>query len=578
MANLAGFDLILEIPRTAIEREILYSPRETAPDGRVVDTFVPPFMMRETVPLPAGVTALVQIAVEVFQVQSAPRTSRLNLHLEFANASLELPVTPPVSMLGGRMDLSVPLLFTPPAGPESRSRFAADFGAGNVSFLLDQNSRQQLQQTVGPRAQFVEDTLGTLIADQFRSLGLRTFGFSFVVNGNADSSSITTLTAVPMVYWIDSETLGFFGYHRAAATGGDLNRKMDSDLPKAPYPSFPWYPMAVLLSPEGFQRTIACPGIHAAARDQIAGPKRNQFLNEEKAKNNNQGVPTQSEIDAAEARLREFLTQTHGQAAISSATPAPCGSGQLAETVKMPDPFSDTTAYTYFLSMMLGNGQIDLLAKSRAEIFCGSVDVTLPMHVKPTVNRPNQTIDLGPVYKGQPDPRVDSNVICDLAIGVLQSFILGPFLGSIATVVSAAVAESIAESLIAEEILRKQGRTPQFPDALPKQVEWRELVIDPTVFMLRGYWDRVVSDPHRFDPSVKLDWEHVVSPSLTVPTITGTFTDTCVEERAVFAYTRKAWDTTLRLRIKEQDVPHPLQFAPWMIGINGALTRLSMAL
>lgn len=574
MANLAGFDLILEVPRAAIEREIFYSPRETLPDGRVVDTFVPPFMMRETVPLPGGVTALLQVVVEVFQVQSVPRTSRLNLHLEFAKGSLELPATPAVSMVGGRMDLSVPLLFTQPAGPELRSQFAADFGAANVSFSLDQNSQQRLQQSLGPRAQLVEDTLRTLIADQFRALGLRTFGFSFVVNGNSDSSTIMTLTAVPMVYWIDSETLGFFGYHRRGATTGDLNRKTDSDLPKAPYPSFPWYPVAVLLSPDGFQRTIACPGIRAATRDQVAGPIRDQFLNEEKAKNNNQGAPTQSEIDAANARLNQFLASPAGQAAIAGATPAPCGSGQLAEKVKMPDPFPDTTAYTYFLSMTLGSGQIDLLAKSRAEVFCGSVDVTLPMHVKPSVNRFNQTIDLGPVYKGQPDPRVRSDIICDVAIGTLLSFILGPFVGSVATVVSVAVAESIAESLMAEEILKKQGKTPQFQDALPPQVEWHEIVINPTALMLHGYWSRVVSDPHRFEPSVKLDWERVVSPSLTVPTTTGTFTDTCLRERAVFAYTRRAWDTIFRLRIKEQDAPHPLQFGPWMIGINGAMTRI----
>ena len=43
MPNLAGYDLIIEIARMAIEREVLNTPLETGPNGEAVDTLVPPF-------------------------------------------------------------------------------------------------------------------------------------------------------------------------------------------------------------------------------------------------------------------------------------------------------------------------------------------------------------------------------------------------------------------------------------------------------------------------------------------------------------------------------------------------------
>ena len=45
-----------------------------------------------------------------------------------------------------------------------------------------------------------------------------------------DSHSLNIVTALPQVMWIDASTLGIFAYYRAAAAGGDLTKKLDSDI------------------------------------------------------------------------------------------------------------------------------------------------------------------------------------------------------------------------------------------------------------------------------------------------------------------------------------------------------------
>src|SRR5207247_7463863 len=133
----------------------------------------------------------------------------------------------------------------------------------------------------------------------------------------------------------------------------------------------------------------------------------------------------------------------------------------LDQRVTLPDPFPATTAYIDWLSMSLGNGRLDINAKAHADVFCGSVQVTLPMWVQPMVVPVTQKINLGPVNKGEPQTEVDSSLICKLATDVLLSFLIGPFVGSIATVAAFAVAESLAESLVNSKILDQNLPVPQ---------------------------------------------------------------------------------------------------------------------
>lgn len=566
MPNLAGFDLVIEVARAAIERQILVTPSQTGPNGEVIDTFVPPFTLRENISLP-GMSGLLQVIVHELQLRAVPRTPFSIMHMSFAESSIEAPGLS-VGMLAGTFDLQVPMRFTPPSGSPSQSRFALDFTAATASLQLSPDTLNRLQTQLGSTtANLVLAALEGALVDLFHSLGLRPVGFSFTVDGTVDSTQMTTLTAIPNVSWIDAETLGLFGYHRRGANTGDVLRKNDSDLPPPPYAGFPWYPVVVMLSPDSFQRLIACPAVTKTATDHVAGPVREGFINDERARDNNNGTATDAEIANANNRVSTYLASPAGLAEIASKTPAPCGSGALDQRINLPDPFPATTAYIDTLSMSLGNGRLDINAKAHADVFCGSVQVTLPLWVQPVVA--GQKINLGPVNKGEPQTEVDTDFICKVATDVLLSFLIGPFAGSIATVAAFAVAESIAESLVNSKILDQNLPVPQAGFNLPRPIEWRSLKIDLSALMLIGQWPGELLDPHKFDPRIDLSLTHDIKASQTVPTKEGTFEAACLGGPAQrqFEYKLQAWDNTLQFSMTEQDVPHPLRYFDWIVSL-----------
>lgn len=578
MPNLAGFDLVIEVARAAIERQILVTPSQIGPNGEVIDTFVPPFTLRQNISLP-GMSGLLQLIVHELQLRAVPRTPLLIMHMSFAESSIEAPGLG-VAMLAGEFDLRVPMRFTPPSGSPSQSRFALDFTAATASLQLSPDTLNRLQAQLGPTtANVVLTALNEALVGVFRAQGLRPVGFSFTIDGTTDSMQMTTLTAVPSVSWIDAETLGLFGYHRREANTGDVLRKSDSDLPPPPFAGFPgWYPVVVMLSPDSFQRLIACPAVTKAATDHVAGPVREGFINEERARDNNNGPATEAEIAIANNRVGAYLASPAGLAEIASKTPAPCGRGALDQRVNLPDPFPATTAYIDWLSMSLGNGRLDINAKAHADVFCGSVQVTLPMWVQPMVVPVTQKINLGPVNKGEPQTEVDSSLICKLATDVLLSFLIGPFVGSIATVAAFAVAESLAESLVNSKILDQNLPVPQAGIDLPQQLKWRNLRIDPSALMLIGEWPGELLDPHTFQPRVDLNWKYDIKPSQTVPTRKGTFEKSCPWATSPvtrqFDYKLQAWDTTLKISTTEQDVPHPLRNLGWIVNLGAGYFTL----
>ena len=482
MPNLAGYDLIIEIARMAIEREVLNTPLETGPNGEAVDTLVPPFHVSRSLPL-AGPTAVVNMKVTEFTLRARVRTASFDIHIAFEEMSISQPGLS-ITMLAGTSDVTAPLLFTPPAVPAGAppgaipvSQLVLDFGQSVASLQLDAASNARIDAQAGAVAgAMIRGALPTLMTGFLNSQGQRPLGFSFRVDSARNSTDVMTLTSVPSVLWIDGETLGFFGYHRAGAGTGNPGWKTGSDLPRAPYPGFPWFPVAFVLSPWSFQQLIACPAARGAARDHVAGKLRDQYVNEERASHNNQGPATQAEIDAAEKRLNDYLNSPPGRAETDTKVPAPCGQGAIDQRIKMPDPFEDTTAYIDWLSMALGQGQIDVLAKAHASVFCGSVNVSLPMWIKPSIG-PGNTIVPGPIFKGDPHPDVDADLICEIAVDVILSFIVGPFLGSVVTLIAFALAESLAEGLVAENILKQNLPAPGIGGGagVPPQVRLRDV-------------------------------------------------------------------------------------------------------
>lgn len=570
MAELAGFDLVLQVTRTAIERELLNTPLERDPNGETIDTLVPPFVVRRDVPLP-GAMARLQLIVRTLEVRAVARTAVLGVRLTFSDSSIEGPGWV-ASMLGGAFDLSVPLVFTAPAGVPPRSQLALDFTAATSTLALDDASRQALADQLGDHfGALAQAALDAAIGGFFRSQGVRQLGFGFVVDPTRDSTAMMTLTAVPQALWLDGETLAVFGHHRQGGSG-DPARKTASDLPALPYPGFPnWSPTMVLLSPFSFERLVGCPAVTAAVRDHVAGPVRRQYIDEEKARNGNTGEPTRAEIDAADRRVAEYLARPETIAAIAARTPPPCGQGQLDQQVPMPDPFPATTAYLTHLGMSLGDGRIDILARANAEVFCGSVHVTAPMWMTPTVNVWTQRVELGPVTTGDVQSDVNADVLCEVAIAAMSAFLVGPLLGSVIAVVAVAVAESVAESILEDAA---GGRTAgglggDRGSALPPGIRWRELRIDRTALALAGTWDGLLNDPRQFIPRVALRWEYMTNRSTTLPPEDGTFHASCPVGESSFWFQRSSWNTSVTLRADAQDVPLPLAFSPWHLSVAG---------
>ncbi len=577
MPNLAGYDLVIEVPRSALEREVVNTPLETTADGIVVDTLNPPFLLARPIPVP-GASATVTTIVRGLRLVAVPRTSSFTVHLDLDDLSIEAPGIS-VGALRGVADIVVPLRFTPPDATRT-SQLVTDFAQATATLQLDDASNARLDAATGPvLAAAVRGALQVLPTLLIRGQGRKPLGFSVQVDPTRDSTNFMTLTALPDISWVDGETLAIFGYHRTGPKNGNTAWKTGGDLPPPPYPGFPWYPMAVILSPSSFQQLIACPAVRKTARDHVAGKLRGQYIDEERVHDNNQGPATAAETDAATKKLDSYLTATaKGSAEVDAVMPPPCGRGELDQRVPMPDPFSDTTAYIDWLGMSLGQGRIDIVAKAHAGVFCGEVKVSLPMWIKPSIG-PKNTIVPGPVTKGEPDTDVDTSFLCKVATDVLLSFIVGPFAGSVATFVAFSLAESLVASLVNEKIVKQELPTPGIgnPGTIPKQVQLKSVEVAPTGLILRGVWDGVVNDPHKFEPKMALRAAYHSAASATVPPVEGLFEADCppTGEEGTFEYRRLAWDTTVMLSIEAQDVPHPLVFEDWWISIAGTQFRLT---
>lgn len=584
MANLAGFDFIFELSRAAFEREFLSSPLVRGPQGEVLDTLAPPFTLKRSFPA-VGSTVNAQFIVDDVQLLAVPRSADINVRFGFARSSIEEPSLGALSMLAGEFSVSATLRFTPSihvnqgTGEVARRRsfLEVDFTQSTIALAFDTQSQQQLAQRLGPtQSKVLVDMIVSSLTDEFRDRGSQRSAFFFQIQLMGDPGLFNiwffpdqahplTLSSLPTVFWIDAETLGFFGFHRKFGSGGDPARKTDSDLdPQSPFAA------AVLFSPNSFQARLACPAILRMAADQVAEPLREQFIKEEMAKQGRTGQPLQSERELAERRVQEFLHSNDGFDAISARVPAPCGTGKIPKRVPLPDPFPATTAQIDHLSMTLGDGRIDVTAKAEADIPpCASVKVELPMSLTPSVS--GGMISLGPLNKGTPNVEATTEFWCDAAVFALQAFLVGPVFAALGTYAAVAVTESIIETLTADELLKQDIGVPNLPTGLANIV-WRAIKVERSGLTLQGDWlVRPLPDPKPFSPRVELSASVETQTSRTLVTRRGVaqeLTGTPCHGGGPFGYTRHGWMSTVKLRIDAEDVPLPLTFSPWQVRIG----------
>lgn len=578
MPNLVGYDLIIEVARAAIERELLNTPFASDPNTPANDTLMPPFILTRNVPLP-GMSGTLWLKVSELHLRPQPGSALITMQMIFEECSLQAPGVD-LHQLSGQCSVTAPLYFTPPAGIPSASRLALDFNQATSSLALDPASISQMDQAVGPQlGGAIRSALDTALTAMFRKQGMVDLNFTFLIDPTRDSASLMTLTAVPNVMWIDGECLGIFGYHRQAASTGLLGMKTSADLPPVPYPGYPSDSIAILLSPSSFHQLVACPSIRTVAVDHVAARYREQWINDVRAFNHNDGLATPAEIALAESYLNAYVRGSQrGIQETDACTPAPCGRGLIDQHVDLPDPFPGTTAYITRLSMELGHDQIDIKASAGTQIFCTRISVQVPMSIKPTIGLDN-SIQAGPLSRGAVDTDIDDDIGCDEATRILLFFVRNPFIDSISILLKFGLVKSLAENLISDAIMKANLPAPNTNAGgvakLPAGVKLKEILIDPTALTIQGHWEGMVNDPHQINAAVRFFWQTSHTRSTAFSEQSGTFEASCGGAPRTFNYSSQAWDTSVAFTIDIGDVPRPIRYDDWYLWHNGVAHKLA---
>src|SRR5262249_46026596 len=141
-------------------------------------------------------------------------------------------------------------------------------GSAQTSVVLEPASRAQIDAAIGSGgADRVQNALAHALRDWIRKAGTQYINaFRLRVVPGVDSDDVQQLSAAPIASWIDSSSLGIFGYYRAAASGGDVTAKTDSDVAQFYYGKpgariATGRRVALLLTAQQFHRMLVCPTI-----------------------------------------------------------------------------------------------------------------------------------------------------------------------------------------------------------------------------------------------------------------------------------------------------------------------------
>lgn len=630
MLELAGFDVVGEIHRDTVVDFVNAYPFPDPRDGQPRYLFGGPFATDLNLDLGtlghATVSGIVDVALQPVVHQptaqllatvtggSGAVAGRTFYHLQ-ASAVVRAPLGfTPDPARAGRFLPSVLLDRCPPAqvvldpataaqveallGPGSSAGFAAALGSALTAFL---------QLVVGRR--------------QLPALG-------FDVVPGVDSSRPDQLSAVPQVAWIDTDTLGVFGYYTAAASGGDVTRKSVGDLAQPGFEGFydqpglfsvvPGVRLAVLLSPAGFHEAVACPLVHgevvrtlvfqrerdrflalvrdrdgASIRSQMLGQHLVEYFVDEQQSHPDQGLQAdydaamariQTDVDAAidaEARKEEndWLDSSDGRGELDRDTPPPCGSGAVeAFRQRMPDPLPDLIAMLRSFGVTLGDGKLQTqsYADGEIDVIGIGVDFSVSVEVDATVRVDEFGRVIVDVTPQPPDVQVAPNTFLDVIVATLSDLIVGPFWGALFTYVGIRLGESIADKVVSGLIF----------DQLSEKLAGGVVGTGTSVsgFPVRAVDARIETDgvigigligrrpvTNVFSPGLVINAVVIDrSPSERVPT-TGSIDLAATEwgcPAASFAWTQTFWDTTVAVNASLRDAPLPITVTGWQMQLG----------
>lgn len=562
-------DLTVEVTRTVIQNLIYAMPLEKDASGNVLDIFDPPFSIQRTTLGPLSSVSF-ELIVETLTVQAVVGSPQATVSMHFDNSSIEILATgDTVGLLSGDISLTATLAFQPdPSLP--KVVFGIDFTNAAPTLTLDPASRAKLVSAVGSLADAIIDVVTAAATAALSDAGFVSSGFELGMTPGVASEDMLTVTAIPVVVWVDAETLAITAEYDPAPTGFS---PVASFLEKDPIA------IGLELSPDGFQRVVRNPAVRALAQDSLSDRLVPQFAQDAYVKRGGTGGVSPADTANGQTAFAAYLKTTDGQKALANETPAPVGSGFLLHHVTgVPDPFSDFDVHVYYVDLWLGDGRIAGQAKANGNVNGFKFDATIDMWCTPVITG-KSTVEFQDFSIGEPDISIDLPTWLKWATVLLGGYIGTPIAGIVAPYLLAAVLSQLADSLVPTGSLGGSPSKPQSLGALPKGLEFDTITVTTEYLLLSGIWYVEIDDPKGFYPRVSL--VPTVSRTAAGPLPDGFVSANCLGGLGIvlagpldpnlppgpntFAYTGSAWTSTVTFTVTADAIPLPLTYFAWTV-------------
>ena len=267
MANLAGFDVIVEVHKDTIVDAINLIPVPDPSGAGGIYLLGGPFAVELPVVVPQIGSTTLSLLLEI-TLEAVVHQPVLRLVVTLRSGSCML-LGKGIDHIGGSLTLDVPLVFQLASGRSVGDpwQIVLQMPAAHFTCQLDSVTKAKVGTVIQPAnlSKFCEALNQGIMMLAGRPIPLA-MPLLRVVPG-VDSWDRLQLSAVPVVGWIDTFTLGVFGYYSASGSGGSVSAKTDSDLQWSdeflylPEPEgiTPTRQFAFLLSAGAAQRLLLCP-------------------------------------------------------------------------------------------------------------------------------------------------------------------------------------------------------------------------------------------------------------------------------------------------------------------------------
>ena len=629
MVDLAGFDVIGQAHIETVVDLLNQFPVANPIDGKSIYLFGGPFSTDLDVPVGGPVGTVRMRLIVNMELQPVVHQSHVLVVASFKGGASSA-VAPGLSDIGGQFTLDVVLSFASPQGAAAGSQFAPVFDVTAFSPVveLDAATRGLVDGALGSgSADGLTAALNTAFGNFLRQAKLFELPiFWFTVAPGVDSHDPTQLSALPVLAWIDKQTLGAFGYFRAAASGGNIAAKNSGDLATANEEFFynqpglssavPGRRLALLMSADAFEMVIACPAIRKNVvkklvtnrelpnwkdwvvfknGDQLRAEANShffQYLADETEKHPDSDYTTlltlaksdvELEYDAAvnakaQSDENDWLKSSapagperSPQEVIDQATPPPCGKGSV-QIVRMPVEHaqSDFVPMLRRLEVALADGKLTIGYEvgGMLEVITGDVyfDVTGELEVVLAVTGSGQ-LTLA-VTSDPPNVDINATGLTGTVKGLITT-LDGGFWRDLMTLLSMILQFEITKA-ISDAI--KRGDIPTVVPVPTPQQPFPTRLVEVTVAPKSLFIATLVCREPRwndFNPSLMIDASRDSRTQVDNKPVRIVCPATdwgCAA--AEFKTTRTFWDETWTVRAALRDAPLPATFHGWQIEVG----------